>query len=229
MEEIPFRELPEYRKLEILDSYVNSNDTWYECIFEIIECELEEYGFNEIEISFSGFYSQGDGASFTSKYINMKRFIEKEKTNLYFKLDDGSVIGEKEENLGLDPMLIMALEDLNEDLDEDNYLCEIIKNKHISGYIQRNSQRYLHESTVTSEVYCEYMISENNDISEYSIDITEDIEYELNKFNSYLDEYLCEWVKDKCREMYRRLEQEWDAYNKNEMEYLEEENDLYSI
>ena len=42
------------------------DDHWYECVIEDWKAKLKRKGFHEAEIVFSGFGSQGDGASFTA-------------------------------------------------------------------------------------------------------------------------------------------------------------------
>jgi len=61
---------------------------WWEAVYDYWNAELEKVGFVEPEINFSGFWSQGDGASFTavidiekavaidSKYARLGRLID---------------------------------------------------------------------------------------------------------------------------------------------------------
>ena len=52
------------------DSYLNY--PWYECIDEDFRAILELLGYYNIETYFTGFYSQGDGASFDGRYLYAK-------------------------------------------------------------------------------------------------------------------------------------------------------------
>lgn len=45
--------------------YINVEHEWWECHYEYWLEELEKKGYSDVEIQFSGFHSQGDGASFT--------------------------------------------------------------------------------------------------------------------------------------------------------------------
>lgn len=45
-------------------------DEWHEPTLSYITDMLEKAGFNGIDISYSGFWSQGDGASFTGNYLH---------------------------------------------------------------------------------------------------------------------------------------------------------------
>lgn len=53
-------------------------NTWHEYLFEEWEKKLEEQGFRDPEISYRGFNSQGDGASFTCKWIDMDKYLKHE-------------------------------------------------------------------------------------------------------------------------------------------------------
>ncbi len=48
---------------------------WYDYLFELWRDALDQIGFTEAEIAFSGFWSQGDGASFTAS-VDMERLVE---------------------------------------------------------------------------------------------------------------------------------------------------------
>lgn len=49
-------------------SEINVFHDWYEYTYEYYENKLEKLGFTNIDFEFSGFWSQGDGASFTAKH-----------------------------------------------------------------------------------------------------------------------------------------------------------------
>lgn len=60
------------------DEYYPIED-WYESVTEDFKTILELLGYYSIETSFSGFWSQGDGASFTAGYSTDKRIAPKIK------------------------------------------------------------------------------------------------------------------------------------------------------
>lgn len=76
-----YNELPEEIQQKVLDEYryINIEHTeWYEYTIDEYKQKLEnEYGFDDVEISFSGFASQGDGASFTGKIDDLTKFLTK--------------------------------------------------------------------------------------------------------------------------------------------------------
>ena len=65
-----FNELSDEAKTKAIDSERNSNNLEYHYSGEVeyYQDVLKHIGFTNVEISFSGFYSQGDGASFTADY-----------------------------------------------------------------------------------------------------------------------------------------------------------------
>lgn len=76
-------ELPAAIRSDVIErerSYEHEHihEDWYEDTFDSIKAELEELGLHDIEIEFTGFYSQGDGASFTADLYSEDKnsFIE---------------------------------------------------------------------------------------------------------------------------------------------------------
>lgn len=58
------------------DSNFQNKDVDLDWLIEIEQDELEaEFGLSNVEISFSGFWSQGDGASFTGRVDDIPKFI----------------------------------------------------------------------------------------------------------------------------------------------------------
>ena len=69
----PFSELNDKAKNRALESFrdINVDYDWWDSVYEMwTESLREEIGINKAEISSSGFYSQGDGASFSGNIDN---------------------------------------------------------------------------------------------------------------------------------------------------------------
>src|ERR1051326_2894350 len=49
---------------------------WWDGIYDMWKEALEQIGFEDAEINFSGFCCQGDGASFTCKNVNVNKLIK---------------------------------------------------------------------------------------------------------------------------------------------------------
>ncbi len=67
-------------KEKVLQNYHDINvdfDGWYDAVYEKWIEDLKSYGFEDVKIYFSGFWSQGDGACFISKDINLSMLAEK--------------------------------------------------------------------------------------------------------------------------------------------------------
>lgn len=83
-----FNELSDEAKTKAINSERNSDNLEYHYSGEVeyYQDVLKNIGFTNVEISFSGFYSQGDGASFTADYdsrlINLDE-LKNHNTELY--------------------------------------------------------------------------------------------------------------------------------------------------
>lgn len=67
-----FNELTPEQQQKVIEKYHDINEDTWEFSYEDLEREfitkLESMGYSDIKIEYSGFYSQGDGASFTAKH-----------------------------------------------------------------------------------------------------------------------------------------------------------------
>lgn len=73
-----FEELSSDAKEHALDKYrewMTDDPYWYTCIEEDWKDKLSDLGIEKPEISFSGFYSQGDGAVFECKGIDLIKLM----------------------------------------------------------------------------------------------------------------------------------------------------------
>ena len=88
LELFSFNELSDVAKAKAIESERNSENLEYHYSGEVeyYQDVLKHIGFTNVEISFSGFYSQGDGASFTADYdsslINLDE-LKNHNTELY--------------------------------------------------------------------------------------------------------------------------------------------------
>lgn len=85
-----FEELTEEEKKYVLEKERNINivDKWYKFEEEWFEELLKKLGFYDIKLYFSGFYSQGDGASFEAKYVYKPGGVAKAKKYTNGEIDD---------------------------------------------------------------------------------------------------------------------------------------------
>lgn len=84
-----FHELTKEQQQKVLNNYRDWNiqGEWWGFVYEDYQEKLATFGFLNADISFSGFGSQGDGASFTSENIDIEKFISKfpKESVQYFK------------------------------------------------------------------------------------------------------------------------------------------------
>ena len=141
---------------------------------EGIEEDLEvEFGIKNAEVQFTGFHSQGDGASFTGNVGDIPKFIR--------------AIGITEE---IPDKIMEAL--------EENYEMRSV----------RMDYRHVHENTVTFEI---------EDVGETELilmsgfgigDVTMDLNGLLEEIG--LEAKASKWLKEKCKEIYRELFNEYE-------------------
>lgn len=135
--------------------------------------DLEGLGLENVEIAFTGFWSQGDGASFTARVNDIPAFIK--------------TIGVTDEIL---PKVLAAFEEV--------YEMRIV----------RTDSRYFHENTVRFEIEemddTELILMSPFGIGDITVDLSETLE-EIG-----LEKKASEWVKSKCKEIYRKLEKAYD-------------------
>lgn len=155
-------------EIKRMDSF-GERDADLDWVIENETEDLEALGLDNVEISFTGFWSQGDGASFIGRVNDIPAFIK--------------TIGVTDEIL---PKVLAAFEEV--------YEMEII----------RIDSRYVHENTVRFD------LSEIDDpelilMSPFGVgDITVDLNEILEEIE--LEKKASEWVKAKCKEIYRKLE-----------------------
>lgn len=67
---LKFNELDPKSQAKVIDNLrdINVDYDWWESTYEDMTHILETLGFSNVDISFSGFSSQGDGASFTGRF-----------------------------------------------------------------------------------------------------------------------------------------------------------------
>lgn len=83
-----YEELPEDIKEKVLQEnrHINVEDSWwYEPVEDEWKERLEAEGFRGVKIAFSGFFSQGDGASFTAESVELPTFCKANKALTRFK------------------------------------------------------------------------------------------------------------------------------------------------
>lgn len=176
---------------------INTDHNWWECVYENVKEELDEIGFRVDEMRFSGFWSQGDGACFEGTMSDWAKFCEQV------------------------PTFVKAFPFLSEYAKDQN-----------SSYSIKHSGHYYHE-------YCT------------DHDYSSELEYDLDNFANHEDltapevqmrfalwtkafaeeggvaDWLRDFFRDKMRDLYKRLEQEYDYLTSDDVVWESiEANDL---
>lgn len=143
-----FEELPEESREMAIENYhdINTDYDWYDSTVEYWQEKLESIGFENAKIQFSGFWSQGDGASFTCDVD----FLNLLPTYIDYVLEPNSKQARR----------LIALA-------ETGYFDGAWK-------IERNDSRYSHENSVACSDECHWLdCLVNDEIYDIEQNITE--------------------------------------------------------
>ena len=170
MNTIKYQDLPEDRKEQEREKYREHGlgYDWWDGVYDYAKETAEKFGLDIDDISFSGFWSQGDGASYTG--------------NLFFKECDASELPED-------------VRDVYRTLHEVNSLIKIAHSKeYLFAQITRDASMYAHEGSmqfdfaegVTEECACDILDAREKDITEALRDYARWIYRTLEKEYEYL-------------------------------------------
>lgn len=159
---------------------------WWEPIIEGFTEDLEEIGMTDVDCQFSGFYSQGDGASFTGKVSDNQKFLK--------------AVGVTSELVGLGSKFSSKFE---------NVLNEISDNLYIT--IHRESNRHYHSKTISASVEVD-----GEDEIEFDLGLGMIIEIDLNNVCEKIEPKITDWAQKKSDELYSKLENHYEELMSDE-------------
>jgi hypothetical protein len=196
-----FEDLPEESKEKALEKNRDINvdyQDWHDPAIEGFEEDMKELGLEDVIVEYSGFYSQGDGASFTARVDDEEKFLRDALgiTNSTEFLD----MGDDEDTSKEDDDLRQLMGDLR-NIGFDTR--EKLKPEDLYINIERISRSYSHENTIAASVEME------------ELDI-EDDDRDWDKFRDEMESIVTEWARDKSQELYRSLEKDWDSLQSDE-------------
>lgn len=186
---------------------------WYEYTKDLWYDALDQIGFEDADISFSGFASQGDGASFTAD-LNIDKLIFFLTTDIEAKacIEPTPRTGEKED------FLPYVLTKITRGLDER--FKRLRKVRHLlSGHVERTTSRYVHENTC--RVVLEFDASEKAKlrplVDEFEKDV-EQLRYSLCKaiYRALEEDYFSQTEEEALIEFDEANEWKWDASGRHE-------------
>ena len=162
---------------------------WEDGVTEDFKEEMKNIGIDDITISYTGFNSQGDGASFTSDDIDTRKLFDavgiKSNKALNMEAADERSSGENSEFYDL----LDTMEDIGQ-VDRNR-----IKPEELRVWIERTDSRHYHYNTVAARVE----IWDEPDGWE-----------EPYGFLDELGDKVTEYVRGLCKDLYRSLEKEYD-------------------
>lgn len=194
---------------EKLREWITNHD-WWEGVYECAKEDGAKRGFEIEDIRFSGFWSQGDGASWTGS-VDVKQFVE---------------------------WMLEQPEDTPEhrwiDADRHRYLCliELMKDGWVERNVNvtRNGYHYVHENTTGPEsgvdwnpLFTEMELAGAEESFLHSegvlkgasvVGVAEGIE--VSKLIEELDDKIKEEVRSFSQHIYRQLEAEYDGLTSDE-------------
>lgn len=189
-----FEELPEDIQERALDNLrdINVDYEWWESTLYYYKEKLEKAGFKNTEISFSGFGSQGDGASFVADCDN------REVLNSLFLDNEGQIAWLNKKGL---------TDKANEEYKQWRlWLTMDYNNGSINFSIKRNSSWYSYENTISPSVEID---SDYQDNGVWNNGVWESVfmnKVNQEKLETMFEEYVMCW----CRKIYKGLEEEYE-------------------
>lgn len=201
-----FRELSEEVQQEIIDRNRERNVdyNWWEFTIDYWKEKLEQIGFDNADIRFSGFWSQGDGASFTA-------YCDSEKVLNSLLMCEGKLQNYKQWRLWF----------------------ELIDAGIFKFDISRNSSHYCHEYTISGVIHDDFGGLNDRmwyaPDPKKPFNFTSRFEQKANL--EYLEAMFDSFIKDISRKIYSDLEDEYEYLTSDAClkEYLDNNDEIYNI
>lgn len=192
-----FRELSEEAKAKVLEDqrYVNVRfNDWHEIIIEAWKCSLEGFGFFAPRIYFSGFYSQGDGASFECNSVDIDKVFD----SIHSEIESFS-------------------KNFRKQFDKDKKAIYDFMENYVSFRIETLSSRYCHENTRQIEWDFYGVPDEFKYLEKFMDEIGNWLESKRKEFSVEIYRQLEEEYEDSTSD-----KAVINAVNSNEYEFLED-------
>jgi hypothetical protein len=180
---------------------------WEDGVTEGFKEDMSEIGIDDIEISYSGFFSQGDGASFTSGNIDTRKLFNAARIKSTDALD--MEVENKDDK-------DKEFHDLLDTLEDVGLVDRIrIKPEEIRVNISRGSSHYYHENTVG-----------------VNMELWDEPEgwKEPMGFIDNLEKEITNFIRGKCKELYSDLSKEYDYLTSDEAvkeTLIDNDNEFY--
>lgn len=184
---------PDAREKAIRDHrYCNVDYEWWEFICSEYDARLRALGFADIDIKFSGFSSQGDGASFTFR-AHFVDLLDTWRKMQHENISNGAT---------LDPIKPLPF-----DMEQYAVLHEAYINTHI--YTRRNTHHYVHHNTVDID----YSFTPDADDANEAAPKADGTQWTDDELHALMERFIDDleaWRVDECDDIYKELDAEFD-------------------
>lgn len=196
-----FEELPDESKKEAIEKNRDINvdyQDWHDPIIEDFEEGMKDLGLEDVIVEYSGFYSQGDGASFTARVDDEEKFLmnalDIKSSTEFLDMGDDEDTSKEDDDLR---QLMGDLRNIGYDTREK------LKPEDLYINIERISSRYHHENTIAASVEIEELDVEDDD-------------RDWDKFQDEMESMVTDWARDESRELYQRLYKYYEELQEDE-------------
>ena len=172
---------------------------WHDPVIEGFEEDMKKLGLDDIEVRYTGFYSQGDGASFTAKVVDPDTFLRdaldiKHSTEFLDMGDDEETSKDEDDLRQLIGDLRNVGYDTRKKLEPEDLYLSIVE----------VYSRYSHEMSIEGDVEMEY------------IDQEEDEDRDWNEFHEEMESMLTDWARKESKELYSSLYKYYEELQEDE-------------
>ena len=184
-----FDELSQGAKQNAIDSnrdYSTEGYDWCDPIIEGFKENMGEIGVADVDCQFSGFNSQGDGASFTGKVNDNKTFLK--------------AIGITPTSVGLGDKTSKKFYTALDSIAENVYIT-----------IQRNDRNHYHHNTISANVEVD-----GDEEIELDLGLGMIIDIDVNGICEKIEPSITDWARDKSKDLYKDLENYYEELSSDE-------------
>ena len=184
-----FDELSQGAKQNAIDSnrdYSTEGYDWWDPIIEGFKENMGEIGVADVDCQFSGFNSQGDGASFTGKVNDNKTFLK--------------AIGITPTSVGLGDKTSKKFYTALDSIAENVYIT-----------IQRNDRNHYHHNTISANVEVD-----GDEEIELDLGLGMIIDIDVNGICEKIEPSITDWARDKSKDLYKDLENYYEELSSDE-------------
>lgn len=184
-----FDELSPGAKQNAIDSnrdYSTEGYDWWDPIIEGFKENMGEIGVADVDCQFSGFNSQGDGASFTGKVNDNKTFLK--------------AIGITPTSVGLGDKTSKKFYTALDSIAENVYIT-----------IQRNDRNHYHHNTISANVEVD-----GDEEIELDLGLGMIIDIDVNDICEKIEPSITDWARDKSKDLYKDLENYYEELSSDE-------------